>query len=293
MRIVTLKARLAVCLVIVSVILAGCDSAGQGTPTPAPTPGAAGAQNGQVKDLSLILADGPNFQDLKSDSVAVKIDTTIPVVCAAAYGTTTTYGQLSTDTTMAGTGHTNHLPVLGGLKPDTEYHLRLQGVGADGTLYQSKDYTFRTPQAQPAAAKPSGTNLALLSNGAKVTGVSSNYGGGDNTGTYSANHAFDGDPSTAWSSNGDGNKAWVEIKLARQAHITTIGFWTRTMGTSAQINSFQVVADNGKTYGPFKLDDAAGIHYFPVDFTAQKLRFEAVDTSGGNTGAVEIEVWSP
>ncbi len=151
MRIITLKARLAVCLVIVSVILAGCDSAGQGTPTPAPTPGAAGAQNGQVKDLSLILADGPNFQDLKSDSVAVKIDTTIPVVCAAAYGTTTTYGQLSTDTTMAGTGHTNHLPVLDGLKPDTEYHLRLQGVGADGTLYQSKDYTFRTPQAQPAA----------------------------------------------------------------------------------------------------------------------------------------------
>jgi hypothetical protein len=63
------------------------------------------------------------------------------------------------------------------------------------------------------------------------------------------------------------------------------------MGTSAQISSFQVVADGGKTYGPFKLDDASGIHYFPVDFTAQKLRFEAVDTSGGNTGAVEIEVY--
>ncbi len=291
MKIVAPNARLAVCLLIVSVALAGCDSSSRGTPTPAPTDGAGGAQSGQVKDLSVILADGPTFQDLKSDSVAVKIDTTIPVVCAAAYGTTTTYGQLSTDTTMAGTGHTNHLPILGGLQPDTEYHLRLQGVGPDGTLYQSKDYTFRTPQARSAAAKPSGTNLALLSNGAKVTGASSNYGGGDNNSAYGANHAFDGDPSTQWSSNGDGNNAWVEIELARPAHIIGIGFWTRTMGTSAQISAFQVVADGGKTYGPFKLEDATGIHYFSVDFTAQKLRFEAVGTSGGNTGAVEIEVY--
>jgi len=293
MKIVALKVRLAVCMLILSLGLVGCDSTNQVSPTPAPTGGESGPQSGQVKDLSVILADGPIFQDVKSDSVAVKLDTTIPVVCAAAYGTTTTYGQLSTDTTMAGTDHTNHLPVLGGLKPDTEYHLRLQGVAADGTLYQSKDYTFRTPQATPAEAKPSGTNLALLSNGAKVTGVSSNYGGGDNNSRYGANHAFDGDPSTAWSSNGDGNKAWVEIEIARPAQITSVGFWTRTMGTSAQINAFQIVADGGKTYGPFKLDDATGIHYFPVDFMAQKLRFEAVDTSGGNTGAVEIEAYGP
>ena len=59
----------------------------------------------------------------------------------------------------------------------------------------------------------------------------------------------------------------------------------------AQISSFQVVADGGKAYGPFKLDDAGSIHYFPSDFTAQRLRFEVLDSSGGNTGAVEIEVY--
>jgi hypothetical protein len=244
-----------------------------------------------VKDLSVILADGPTFQDLKPDSVTVKLDTTIPVVCAAAYGTTTSYGRLATDTDMAGSGHSNHHPLLSGLQPNTTYHLRMQGVGADGTLYQSKDYTFKTPPGQPEGAKPQGTNLALLANGAKVTAVSSNYGGGDNNSSYGANHAFDGDPSTQWSSNGDGNNAWVEIKLASRSHVTMVGFWTRTMGTSAQISSFRVVADGGKSYGPFKLDDASGIHYVPVDFTAQTLRFEAVDTSGGNTGAVEIEVY--
>jgi hypothetical protein len=249
------------------------------------------SQSAGVKDLADILASGPTFQDLKANSVMVRIDTKIPVVCAAAYGTTTAYGQLSTDTDMAGGAHSNHHPLLTGLQPDTEYHLRLQGVGPDGTLYQSKDYTFRTPQAQSGEARPSGTNLALLSNGARVVGVSSNFGGGDNESAFGANHAFDGDPGTQWSSNGDGNKAWVEIELAHQAHVNNIGFWTRTMGSSAQINSFRVIDDGGKQYGPFKLADASQAHYFPVDFTTKRLRFEVVDSSGGNTGAVEIEVY--
>ena len=63
------------------------------------------------------------------------------------------------------------------------------------------------------------------------------------------------------------------------------------MGTSAQIFSFQVVTDLGETYGPFELDDAAAVHYFNVEMTAERLRFEATYTSGGNTGAVEIEVY--
>ena len=272
-------------------ILSACDSSAPATTVSTPGATALASSAGEVKDLAAILADGPQFEGLSATSVTVKLDTTVPVVCAAAYGTTTAYGQLSTDTNMGGTGQLNHLPVLGGLQADTDYHLRLQGVGPDGTIYQSKDYTFRTPAAQTSQAKPPGTNLALLAKGAHVTAVSSNYGGGDNNSAYGANHAFDGDTSTQWSSNGDGNNAWVEIELAQQAHVTAIGFWTRTMGSSAQINSFKVVADGGKSYGPFKLDDASAVHYFPVDFTAQKLRFEAVDTSGGNTGAVEIEVY--
>lgn len=244
-----------------------------------------------MKDLAEILASGPTFTDLKSNSVTVLVDTKIPVVCAAAYGTSTQYGQIATDSDMAGGAHTNHHPVLAGLQPDTEYHLRVQGVGPDGTLYRSKDYTFHTPKPETAQGKPEGNNLALTRRGARVTGVSSNYGGGDNNSQFGANHAFDGDPSTQWSSNGDGDKAWVEIELAKRISITSIGFWTRTMGSSAQILSFRVLTDDGKSYGPFKLDDAGSIHYFPVDFTAQRLRFEAVQTSGGNTGAVEIEVY--
>ena len=67
--------------------------------------------------------------------------------------------------------------------------------------------------------------------------------------------------------------------------------WTRTMGDTAQVNSFQVTTDLGETYGPFTVDSATVIYRFDTQFTAKRLRFELLDTSGGNTGALEIEVY--
>jgi hypothetical protein len=60
---------------------------------------------------------------------------------------------------------------------------------------------------------------------------------------------------------------------------------------TAQIFRFTVTADRGETFGPFDLPDAGRIYYFPVWFTTRRLRFDAVETSTGNTGAVEIEVY--
>ena len=281
--------------ILILLASAGCDSTGSNpTGTPTTSPGEQSASATLVQPLEKILSKGPLFSDPKPNSVTVLIDTGVPVVCAAAYGTTTAYGQLATDSDMAGGPHQNHHPILSGLQPDTDYHMRLQGVGQDGTLYRSQDYTFRTPKGDTAGAqaetRPSGTNLALLASGAKIVGVSSNYGG-DNTNSFGANDAIDGNPSTQWSSNGDGDKAWIEIELPAKAHITNVGFWSRTMGTSAEICTFRVIADGSQTYGPFTLADAGSIHYFATNFTAQRLRFEAVETSGGNTGAVEIEVY--
>ena len=265
----------------------GCDTGS--SPTALPTE-QAGQSAAVVQPLEKILSKGPTFSDINPNSATVLIDTGVPVVCAAAYGTTTAYGQLATDSDMAGGPHENHHPLLSGLQPDTDYHVRLQGVGEDGTLYRSQDYMFRTAKGNASETRPAGTNLALVAGGAKIAGVSSNYGG-DNTGSYGANNAIDGNPATQWSSNGDGNKAWIEIELPAKAHITNIGFWSRTMGSSAEIRTFRVIADGGQAYGPFALADAGSIHYFAIDFTAKRLRFEAVDTSGGNTGAVEIEVY--
>jgi len=135
-----------------------------------------------------------------------------------------------------------------------------------------------------------GQNLALLENGASVAGVSSNFGGGGNDSAFGAANALDGNPATEWSSASDGDAAWIDVELAAMTNVTSVGFWTRTMGDTAQVRSFQVTTGQGETYGPFTVDDATTIYRFDTQFTAQRLRFELLDTSGGNTGALEIEV---
>ena len=149
------------------------------------------------------------------------------------------------------------------------------------------------PFASPAAFKDIGlgVNLALLENGASVAAVSSNFGGGGNGSAFGAANALDGNPATEWSSAGDGDAAWIDVELKAVTNVTSVGFWTRTMGDTAQVNSFQVTTERGETYGPFTVDDATTIYRFDTQFTAKRLRFELLDTSGGNTGALEIEVY--
>ena len=243
-----------------------------------------------IKPITDIVKLTPQFTNITADSAVLLATSTVPVVCAVVYGPTSAYGQIATDQDMAGGAHTNHHPTLTGLTPDTTYYARLQGVDATGTLYRSDEYSFHTLPAS-SSANTNQPNLALKQNGGSIHGVSSNYGGGANDSSFGANNAIDGNPATQWSSNGDGDKAWIEIALAASTHVTRIGFWTRTMGSTAQIQSFQIITDNGQTIGPFTLADANQLYTFNTDFTAKQLRFEVVKSSGGNTGAVEIEVY--
>jgi hypothetical protein len=48
-----------------------------------------------------------------------------------------------------------------------------------------------------------------------------------------------------------------------------------------------VAVDGGELLGPFDAGDEA-----EVAVTGQRLRIDAVTTTGGNTGAVEIEVYA-
>jgi hypothetical protein len=252
--------------------------------------GACGADG--VTDISAILDSGPTAVDITASSVTISAHTSIDVVCSVAYGVTDDYGSLATDTDMAGGGHSDHGPRLAGLEPDTVYHFQLAGMDADGTVYRSEDMTFRTAPADSSAmSEPVERNLALLSEGARLVGTSSNFAGAKDSGTWGGNSAIDGDPTTQWSSDGDGDDAWIEVELEAQARVTRIGFWTRTMVTSAQVTRFQVVAGDGAVAGPFELDGASSVHYFDTHILASRLRFEVVESSGGNTGAVEIEIY--
>ena len=240
-----------------------------------------------VRPIDEILVETPRIE-AGARSATVYVTTRIPLACAVVYGTAHDYGSIATDTDMAGGAHAEHQPILVDLEPDTLYYLRLQGVGPDGTLYRSEEYALRTPLV---GAVTGPANLASMAAGARVSGVSSQYGGEDAESAFAANRVIDGDPATQWSSNGDGDEAWIEIELPALTHVTRVGFWTRTMGSTAQILSFRIVTDQGEEIGPFDLPDAAQIYTFDTDFSGRRLRFEAVETTGGNTGAAEIEVY--
>jgi hypothetical protein len=249
----------------------------------APSP-SGGVNTSDVRPLEEILVEAPRIE-AGATRATVYVTTEFPVACSVVYGPTLDYGSIATDSDMAGGAHADHHPVLGGLQADTTYYFRLQGTGPDGTLYRSEEYTLLTLPGDSSGH----VNLASAAAGATVLGASSEFGGSGSA--FAAENAIDGDASTQWSSEGDGDDAWFEIALAGPAHISRVGFWTRTMGSSAQILSFHIVTDQGEVIGPFDLADAGEVYTFDTDFTAQRLRFEAVETSGGNTGAVEIEVY--
>jgi len=126
-------------------------------------------------------------------------------------------------------------------------------------------------------------NLAL---DATVLETSSDFS--DN---FAGANAIDGSIATEWSSRGDGNDAYIVIDLGSPQEITGIGFRTREMTDGTAItNSITITIDTGEPLGPF----AAGIGFVEIDLdamTGQVVRIDMADTTGGNTGAIEIEIY--
>ncbi len=207
------------------------------------------------------ILDGPIVvvEDITPTSAAVvRVDTNLPVVCSVVYGIDKSYGSQSTDLDMA------------------------------GTVYVSEDRTFTTADAQVTGDPPEATNLAALSAGGSVVEASSSFGG---SATWAPENAIDEDATTEWSSQGDGDDAFITIKLAGDAFLTGVEIWTRTMGTSAQIEQIRIVTDRGDIFGPFTLESASELFAFPADVKAGTLTFEVVSSSGGNTGLVELAAY--
>lgn len=223
-------------------------------------------------------------------TATLPIQTSIPVACTVVYGTTPEFGSLTLDQDMAGGTHSDHNPLLSGLEPETTYYFRTQGVDDLGNIYLSEVMTFTTPPTETSEA--ASVNLASSENGAEIIGYSSAFGGAEPAERWGVGSAFDDNPNTEWSSAGDGNDAWVEVELAQSALIDTVEFHSRAMGDGSAIAlMFTLTADNGEVYGPFDLPDGNSPYTFDVDIEAKTLRFDLVETTGGNTGVVDIAVY--
>lgn len=239
--------------------------------------------------VDAILEDELVVTNFANDGTAtLPIVTSVPVACTIVYGTTPEFGSLSVDQDMDGGTHSNHNPLLSDLEPETTYYFRVQGVDDLGNIYLSETMTFTTP----AMIEEVNNNLLSVENGAEIIGYSSAFGGADIDETWGIGKAFDGSSNSAWSSAGDGDDAYVEVKLAGRALIHQVEFWTRSMSNNtAQIFEFTVTTDSGEMFGPFELPDAEQSYTFDVEIEADTLRFDVVDSNGGNTGAVEIAVY--
>jgi len=230
-----------------------------------------------VRDLDEILEGPVSVEpDPSGTAAVVRAETAIDVVCAVSFGPDSTLGGLATDDDMGGGGHRNHHPVLTSLEPGVTYLYRITGIAADGTVYQSDTMEFTMPGSAAA-----GTNLAL---GGTVVEVSSEY-----SATYAASNAFDGSLSTEWSSNGDGDEAFITIDLGTPMSVTGVGLRTREMSDGTSITTAFTVTVDAQTYGPF--ESGPGLSAVDLDVTGQVFRFDVDTSTGGNTGAVEIEIY--
>lgn len=231
-----------------------------------------------VRPFSAITQSDPVIEfDPSGTAATLRVTTNQAAVCAVAYGTEGPFGAIATDQDMgAGGGHDDHAALMTGLVPETAYQYRLQGVGADGQLYRSEIMTFTTPAPTDAGF---GSNVA---SGATVVDVSSEF-----SASFAGTNATDGDIGTEWSSKGDGDDAFITIDLGQPFDITAVSFRTRSMTDGSAITSTFTVEVDGKTFGPFPAGDAPT----EVSFRAQLLTYRVATSSGGNTGAVEVEAF--
>jgi len=224
----------------------------------------------------------PVILDISDKQARLHFISQIPLACSVIYGTGTDFGLVATDSAMNGGAIIEHNPLLIGLEANTTYYYRLQGTDANGKIYWGPVESFNTLTTQIS------DNLLSSQQGTVITAVSSNFANGGNESSWGASKAVDGSNSTAWSSNGDGDEAFIELTLPEPTLIEQIKVHSRAMSDgSAKILSFQLVLDN-ETIGPFTLPDTLQAYSFPVNKTGARLRFEVVTSTGGNTGLVEL-----
>ena len=247
---------------------------------------------GRARTIELPAADNefsqePEIARVTDSGASIHFSTETPTLSSTAFGTTEDFGRL-----VRAPGRTpaeNHEVSLPGLQADTEYYLETIVIAESGELLRSSMSTFTT--AESAEEVDYGENHATLEAGAEIYAVSSNFGN-DPTGSFGAVNSIDGDPGTEWSSQGEGDEAWIEIKLAESREITGFGFWSRTMGETGEIRRLKVITGEGEILGEFDLPDAERLYNFTLPPTeTQIVRFEVVNSTGGNTGAREIRIY--
>lgn len=242
--------------------------------------------------------DGVEFRNLRVEELSayravIRFETSIESTCEVQFGTESTLLDASaTDPNMEpGTYLTEHEVPIEDLLPDTTYYFAPIAEDRSGQVFTGSTYEFTT---LAGTAVDLMTNVALSSNGAGVSSVSSNWSNGANDSGYGADRAIDGQMTTEWSSDGDGDDAFLEVDLGIAREVSVIGVRSRKMadGTSI-VKSFDLVVGE-QVLGPFATPDPDVRYLIPLQpaVSMQVVRLRAVETTGGNTGLKEFQLFA-
>ncbi len=278
----------------------GGDMGGSEADSAASLPDAAvvvGGDMGGSDDAAAVVVrtDGVgDFADIQATEIVIEPDssgygavlrvvTSLDVACAVSYGPTAELGSIATDSDMAGGGHTDHHPVMVGLEGGQTYSYQVSAIGPDGALYQSDlmQFTYEPGAGAVEGPKPPADNVADM---AKVIDVSSEY-----SDAFAGANAIDGDGSTEWSSAGDGDDAYIVLKFGEEMQVKGVGFRTREMSDGTSVTTSFTATIDGTVYGPFEA--GPGLSIGLLDTVALVVRIDVETSTGGNTGAIEIEVY--
>ncbi len=185
-----------------------------------------------------------------------------------------------------------HNVPLEDLPSETTIYYRAKVVTPDDEAFFSEVRSFDTLAAEDAG--PPRSNVALASAGTQVIDKSSNYGGAADDASWGAGAVIDGAMSSEWATAGDGDDAFVTLDLGTERNLVGWGFRSRKMTDgSSIIQSVQLVIDDAATLGPFETPDPDQFYQFDFDepVAATVVRIDAITTTGGNTGAKEVELY--
>ncbi len=233
-------------------------------------------------------------EEIAADRAVVRFDTSVPSSCEVEYGPA--MDQLNgtaTDPDMEpGQLALDHDVPLEDLDPETTYYLRAVATDGDGQTAYSNTIQFATTAADDPTAGL--TNVALLAQGTTVVAVSSNFGGGDNDSTWGVHRALDGLMNTEWATAGDGDDAFVSLDFGQTRTLSHFAYRSRMMndGTSI-VTRVQLLVDGQVVLGPVDTPEHQERYVFEFDpaLETREIRFEAVETTSGNTGAKEIQLF--
>jgi hypothetical protein len=252
----------------------------------------------RVDDTAVEASEALEFLDLRVEDVSatravVRFRTSRPTSCEALFGTDPdNLDRRATDPDMAeGELSLDHEVPLEDLLGETTYSWRAVAVDAAGRTDISATQSFTTP---PSLDTSGWVNVAPTTQGTTLMGKSSNWAGAADDGAFGAMNAIDAQMATEWSSDGDGDDAWLELDLGQARPLLGFGYRSRMMTDGSSIvTSAELLLDGETRLGPFATPEHTRAYRFEFSapITAQRVRFEARSSTGGNTGARDIQLF--